>query len=136
MHSDTGVPVGVKALTVFFFLATGMALTALVTLLFPGGMLEPIWHVNPQAHERFIGLGGWAFALLSVLALVCAATGIGLWTRRMWGYNLAVGTLTLNLLGDLINGIFWGEAKAFVGVLIVATILAYLMLRRVRRSFR
>jgi hypothetical protein len=136
MNSQGSVPIGVKALSLFFFLATGIALASLISLLNPGNILEEMWIVNPRAHAQFVGMGTWAIVLLGILALVCSATGIGLWTRRLWGFKLAVGVLSVNLLGDLTNAIVEGEPRTLFGVPIVAGILVYLFLRHVRETFR
>jgi hypothetical protein len=133
---EMSVHIGVKALSLFFFVATGIALAALISLLSPGGNLEGIWIVNPRAHAQFVGMGRWAFVLLGTLVVVCLATGIGLWRRRVWGFNLAVGVLSVNLVGDLVNGIAGDEPRALLGVPIVGGILACLVLRRTRKTFR
>jgi hypothetical protein len=136
MTSHTRIPGGIKALSIFFFVASGIAFTALVSLLFPGGYLDPIWQINPRGHDVFITLGNWSFLLLGVLYAACLSAGIGLWQGRRWGYILAASVLTVNLIGDLVNAILGTEPRALAGVPIVAAILVYLMTRRVRTVFR
>lgn len=128
-------PGGVTALSLFFLAGAVISFVAGVSLLFPGSILEPIWRVNPRAHEAFAGLGGWAIVPLCAVCLACASAAIGLWQGAYWGYRLAFGILVVNLLGDVANVLLAGEYKAAIGVPIVIAILAFLRSSRTRAFF-
>jgi hypothetical protein len=91
-----------------------------------------MWQINPRAHENLTSLGPWAVILMLTVSLLCAAAALGLWWTSRWGYWLAVGLITINLIGDFINVLLGTEPRAIVGVPVAAAILAYLMSRKVR----
>jgi len=128
-------PVGITALSIFFLFGATMSFIAFVSLLFPGSILEPMWRLNPRAHEGFAAMGVWAIVLMCVVSVACASAAVGLWRGARWGYRLAIILLTINLLGDIVNVALGTEPRAVVGVPIVLALLAFLMSRRVRRFF-
>jgi hypothetical protein len=128
-------PLGIVALTALFLFGTVASFVSFVALLFPGSFLEPIWKLNPRAHEGFATMGRWAIVLMCVVCLACALTAVGLWRGARWGYWLAVSMLAVNLLGDVANVLLLKERKALIGVPIVVVILIYLASRRVRDFF-
>jgi hypothetical protein len=133
--SRTPRPVGITALSVFFAfgaLASGLAAVSLLT---PGGYLEPIWRLNPKGHAGLSALGSWAPVLLGVVSIACAAAAFGFISGRRWGYGLGIALLLLNLVGDLANVAFGVEPRALVGIPIVALLLWYLSSRTVRQYF-
>ena len=129
-------PLGITALGAFFVFGTLASGLSAVTLLFPNGPLEPMWRLNPRAHEAFSHMGLSAPLLLGAVCLACAAAAFGFFTGRRWGYWLGVALLLLNLTGDLINTVLGIEPRAVVGVPIVALILWYLSRQRVRAFFK
>ena len=134
-RESEGRPGGITALSVFFVVGAVISFTSCVALLFPGGLLEPMWRLNPRARQAFATMGAWAIVLMLTVCLACAASALGLWRGRRWGYRLAIGVLTANLLGDIAN-VLWGtEPRAAIGVPVVLAILAFLMSRRVRSFF-
>ena len=139
MSSNKSVPVsrpfGVTALSIFFFAATGITLVAAISLLFPNGLLEPIWKLNPRARIGLGAIGIWAPVLFFVVALACTTAAIGLWRGARWGYWIAIAILVINTLGDLANVISGNEPRAIIGLPIVVLILVYLFSRKVRRFF-
>ena len=86
-----------------------------------------MWRINPRAHENLTSLGLWAVLLLLTVSIFCAAASFGLWWTPRWGYRLAVGLITINLIGDVTNVLLGTEPRAIVGVPVAAAILAYLM---------
>lgn len=112
-----------------------MSFISAASLLFPGSFLEPVWWLNPRAHEAFTGIGAWAVVLMCAVSLACAASSWGLWRGARWGYRVAVILLTINLLGDLVNVLTGTERRALAGVPVVVVILLYLWSKRVRRFF-
>ncbi len=128
-------PRGITALSIFFALGAGISFASFVALLFPGGLLEPMWRLNPRARESFATMGVWALVLMAVVSIACASASVGLWRGRRWGYLLALALLTFSLLGDLANALLGIEPRAWIGVPIAALMLAYLGTRRVRAFF-
>ena len=121
----------ITALSIFFMMGAAISLTASISLLRPNSFLEPMWRLNPRAHENLSSLGLWAVALLGSVSLFCAAAAIGLWQQSRWGYRIAIGLMIINLVGDVTNVILGTEPRAIVGVPIAAGILIYLILKRV-----
>lgn len=128
-------PTGIVALTLLFLFGTVASLVSFVALAFPGSFLDPIWKLNPRAHEGFATMGRWAIVLMCLVCVACALTAVGLWRGAKWGYWLAVVMLVVNLLGDIANVLLGTERKALVGIPIVVVILIYLASRRVRGFF-
>ena len=129
-------PVGITLLSIFFSFGTLISFTVFISLLFPGSFLEPMWRLNPRAHEAFASVGAWAVVLMFAVCVSCALAALGLWRGARWGYRLALALLVINMLGDIANVILGTEPGAIAGVPIVIAILTYLMSRRVRRFFR
>ncbi len=128
-------PAGVTALGCFFVfgaLASGLSAVSLLT---PGGFLEPMWRLNPRGREAFGRMGPWAPLLLAAVGLACAFSALGFLTGRRWGYLLGIGLLLVNLAGDLLNAASGVEPRAVVGVPIVALLLWYLSSGSVKRFF-
>jgi hypothetical protein len=128
-------PAGVTALACLFALGTLASGLSAISLLTPGGALEPMWKLNPHARQSFAGIGGWAPPVLGVVCLACAASAYGFVAGRRWGYWLGVVGLLVNLTGDIVNAALGVEPRAIIGVPIVALILWYLVSRRVRGYF-
>jgi hypothetical protein len=129
-------PTGVTVLGIFFMIATAITLVASISLKFPGSLLEPIWRLNPRGRAGLEAIGVWAVILLFSVSAACAASAIGLWRGKKWGYIVAIVVLSINLLGDMVNVISGNEPRAAIGIPIVVAILGYLMSQRVRRFFR
>lgn len=128
-------PAGITALAFGAAVGAAIALVSAISLLFPGGFLEPMWRLNPRGREGFARIGGWAPLLLLLVAAGCAAASIGLGRGRRWGYRLAVFGLVVHLVGDAVNVLTGYEPRAIFGIPIVAGILYYLSTRRVREYF-
>jgi hypothetical protein len=131
----TGRPAGVTALACLFAFGTLASGLSMVSLLTPGGALEPIWKLNPHARLSFARLGGWAPLLLGVVCVACVASAYGFFAGKRWGYWLGFGGMLVNLAGDVINAALGIEPRAWVGVPVVALILWYLRSRQVRDYF-
>lgn len=126
----------VTALSVFLALGALIASLAALSLLIPGGFLEPMWQLNPRARPAFSVIGLWAPLLLGVVSAACAVAAVGLWRGRPWGRWLAVALLLINLVGDLVNSLVGIEPRAIVGVPIVLALLALLFTKRVGQFFQ
>jgi hypothetical protein len=125
----------VTGLSAFFALGVVISATCLIALLFPGGILEPMWRLNPRAREQFQVMGIWGPVLMAVVSSACAAASVGLWRGRRFGYLLGITLLTVSLLGDLANALFGLEPRAWVGVPVSAALLVLLTSRSSRAFF-
>ena len=128
-------PRAVAALSIFFAAGATISLIAGISLLLPNSFLEPIWRLNPRAHESLSRLGLWAVLMMSTVSMLCAAAAIGLWRGLRWGYWLAVGLILTNLLGNVINVVLGTEPRAIVGVPIATALLAYLIMSKKVQEF-
>jgi len=126
----------VTVLSLFFGGGALVSLVAAASLLVTGSPLEPMWRLNPVAREGFAGLGAWAAVLLGLVSLATGATSVGLWRLHRWGWALAVGLLTVNVLADAARALSGADPRAAVGVPIAGALVLYLLLPRVRRPFR
>lgn len=122
-------------MTGFFTFGAVISALAGIALLTPGGPLEPMWQLNPQAREGLRGLGRWALFLMGTVSLVCALAARGLWRCARWGHRLALAILTVNLLGDVANALFRDDPRTLLGLPIGAGLIAYLLSARVRARF-
>jgi len=128
-------PIGLVLLSSFFVFGSVMAFLALMGLLLPGGLLEPIWRLNPEAHTALRNLRMWGVLLMSAVAIACALAAIGLWIRAQWGLRLAVGILAVNLLSDVLTAVTRGDLRTLIGVPIGAAMIFYLLRLHARRQF-
>ena len=130
------VPAGLLALSIFFAGGAVVAATTCIALLMPGGVLEPIWRLNPPAHSAFLELGPWAIVLMAMVALMCGGAACGLWIRARWGHRLALSLLLVNLLGDVVNAVVRGDPRTLIGVPIAGLLILYLLSPGVRSGYR
>ncbi len=107
-----------------------------VSLLLPGSFLEPMWRLNPRAHQAFGSIGPAAIVLLACVSLACGATASGLWCGKLWGYRLSLVLLAVNLLGDIYNTVSGTEPRAVIGIPIVILILILITTAKTRAFFR
>jgi hypothetical protein len=125
-------PGGITALAIFFAAGALISLATFVSLMSPGGPLEPMWRLNPRAHESLGRGGAWSLVLMAAVSVGCGLAAFALWRGRPWGYWLAVTLLAIHLVGDVANVILGTEPRAIVGVPIVIALLAYLVRTRSR----
>jgi len=126
----------VGTILVIIFFASG-ALVCLVTVLalaFPGGFLESIWRLKPEARFEFLQIGrGLSIALMIIVGGACASSAIGLARNAEWGRRLAVAVLTINLIGDSLNALLRHDPRTLIGVPIGAFMIWYLLRRKQAR---
>jgi len=128
-------PRGITSLGCFFIFGTVASGLSLISILNPAGPLEPMWRLNPRAHEQFSHMGLWAALLLAPVCLACAASAYGFFKGRRWGYWLGISLLVLNAAGDLMNAALGIERRAVIGIPIVALLLWYLSSKRAKAFF-
>jgi hypothetical protein len=130
------LPLGLKLLVAFFWFGTAMCLLTVTLLCFPGGPLDGLWGVNPEARAGFQQIGRLSFPLMIIVGLVCASAAIGIAARAEWGRGLALGVLGANLLGDLGNAIARNDYRTLIGLPIGAALIVYLSSGKMRRVFQ
>jgi hypothetical protein len=128
-------PRGITALAAFFVFGTLASGLSMISLLSPGGPLEPMWRLNPRAHEGFAQMGHWAPVLMGTVCLACGATAYGLFRSRRWGHRMAVTLILVNFTGDLVNAALGIEPRAIFGLPIVVLLIAWLLSPGVRGYF-
>jgi hypothetical protein len=80
-------------------------------------------------------MGGWAVILMAVVCLSCALSALSLWNLWFWGYALAIGVLTVNLIGDTVSAIVRGDPITLIGLPISGALFWYLVRPNVRALF-
>ncbi len=128
--TPTSRPAGITALSLFFLFGAFMSGLAAVTLLFPGSVLEPLWRLNPRAHEGFAVMGLWAVAMMAAVSVACATAALGLRRRKRWGYWTALAILSINLAGDLTNAVVTHDWRTLIGLPIGGAMIVYLLTKR------
>ena len=93
-------PLGIKLFAAFFVFGAAMCSLTILMLLFPGGPLDSLWRLNPDAQVEFQQLGKLSILLMLIVGAACALAAIGLAYRKSWGIPLALLILTVNLVGD------------------------------------
>lgn len=121
-------------LVIFFAAGAVICLVTMFALAFPGGFLEPIWRLKPEARVEFQQIGSWSIALMGVVGAACGLAAIGLAKRAEWGRRLAIGILAVNLVGDTLNAIFRRDPITLIGLPIGGLLIWYLMRKGDRRE--
>jgi hypothetical protein len=124
------LPVGIKLLVIFFAAGALICSVVMLALAFPGGVLESIWRLRPEARTEFQKIGLWAVVLMAAVGAACGLSAFGLARRAEWGRRLAIGVLTVNLLGDTFNALFRGDLRTLIGLPIGGLMIWYLARRR------
>ena len=117
-------------MVVFFaFGATACAATV-AALLTPGGTLDIVWRLNPEAHLGFQKVGtALSVLLMFVVGIACARAAVGLARHKEWGRRLAIGILAVNLIGDCVGALVRHDPRTLIGLPIGGAMIAYLWKR-------
>jgi hypothetical protein len=102
----------------------------MLALAFPGGFLEPIWRLRPDARLEFQKIGSWSVALMAVVGAACGLAAIGLGKNAEWGRRLAIGILVVNLIGDSLNALLRHDLRTLIGIPIGGLMIWYLLRKR------
>ena len=113
-------------LVIFFAAGAVICLVTMLALAFPGGFLEPIWRLKPDAQVQFQQIGNWSVALMAVVCVACGLAIVGLAKGADWGRRLAIGILTINLIGDTLTAILRHNPITLIGVPIGGLMIWYL----------
>jgi hypothetical protein len=116
-------------LVVFFAAGALICLVTMLALAFPGGFLEPIWRLKPEARVEFQKIGSASVALMAVVGAACGFAAAGLARNVEWGRWLAIGVLTVNLAGDSLNALLRHDPRTLIGLPIGGLMILYLLKR-------
>jgi hypothetical protein len=123
--------VGRILLVIFFTAGALVCLLVVLTLAFPGGLLDSIWRFKPDARTQFQQIGsGASIALMTLVGAACGLAAIGLARKAEWGRRLAIGVLAVNLVGDSLNAWLRHDPKTLIGLPIAGLMIAYLLSKR------
>ena len=117
-------------LVIFFAAGALICLVTMLALAFPGGFLEPIWQLKPEARVEFQRMGSASLALMAVVGAACGLAAVGLARNAEWGRRLAIGVLAANLIGDSLNALLWHDAKTLIGLPIGGLMILYLVKKK------
>jgi hypothetical protein len=99
--SDVERPLPAGVLMIAGLFAVGvLASGASALALFPGGLMESIWRLNPQAHAALESLGRLGVFLMSAVCVTCATASNGLLRQALWGYCAGCEILTFIRMTD------------------------------------
>jgi len=119
-------------LVLFFAAGALICLVTIFALAFPGGFLESIWRLKPEARVQFQEIGrGTSIVLMTLVGTACGLSAIGLARHAQWGRWLAVAVLVINLVGDSLNALLRHDPKTLIGLPIGGLMIWYLS--RLRR---
>ena len=127
-------PIGILLLVLFFAAGAVICIVVMLALAFPGSFLENIWRLRPEVRDEFIEHGMWAIAVMAALGAACGLSAFGLARGAEWGRRIAIGVLTVNLVGDMFNAAFRGDMRTLIGLPIGGLMLWYLV--RSKDAFR
>ena len=122
-------PIGIVLLIIFFTAGAVICGVVMLALAFPGSFLESIWRLRPDARLEFQQFGDWSVVLMAAVGAGCGLAAFGLARGAEWGRQIAVGVLTVNLVGDTFNAVFRGDLRTLIGVPIGGVMIWYLMKR-------
>lgn len=121
---------GTTLLVVFFAAGALICFVTTLALAFPEGFLEPVWRLKPEARVEFQQIGNWSIALMAVVGAACGLAAIGLAKDVEWGRRLAIGILTVNLIGDTLNAILRHDPRTLIGLPIGGLMIWYLLKKK------
>jgi hypothetical protein len=128
-------PFGMRLLALFFAFGICMCALTIGLLLFPGGALDSLWRLNPEAHAAFQSMGRWSILLMEAVGVACAFAAIGLARNARRGRSLGILILVVNLVGDLTNAFVRYDLRTVIGVPIAGAMIFYLTRQDRPRAF-
>ena len=127
--------VGTALLVIFFAGGALICLLVVLALAFPGSSLDSIWRLKPETETQFRQMGGsTSIALMTLVGAACGLAAIGLARNAEWGRRLAIGVLTVNLIGDSLNAWLRHDLKTLIGLPIAGLMIVYLLRKKFRRN--
>jgi hypothetical protein len=117
---------GLKLLAVFFAFGACTCGLTIWLLFFPGGALDSLWRLNPEAHAAFQRIGGLSILLMAIVGAACALAAIGLARNAKWARWVGILILAVNLVVDLTNAFVRHDLRTLIGVPIAGAMIFYL----------
>jgi hypothetical protein len=117
----------VTLLVIFFAAGAVICFVTMLALAFPGGILEPIWRLKPDARLEFQRMGDTSVALMAIVGAACGLAAVGLARNAEWGRWLAIGVLAVNLIGDSLNALLRHDPRTLIGLPIGGLMILYLI---------
>ena len=134
MNNDRN-PIGVVLLVIFFAAGALICILVMLALAFPGSFLNSLWRLRPDARADLEEFGMWSIAIMATVGAACGLSALGLARGAEWGRHLAIGVLTVNLVGDTFNAVFRGDLRTLIGLPIGGLMIWYLMKRNPKAKF-
>ena len=130
-------PRAVRVVSIFLFVATGIAFILGASLLLPNPLIVRLWELNKPAEAAFRALGRVSGVPLLFLGIGTFAAGRGLLEGKKWAWWFAVVVFFINGIGDIVSFIVTGDwIRSASGVAISAAFLIVLGRKPVRRFAR
>jgi hypothetical protein len=101
----------------------------------PGTFLDALWALNPNGHAELVPFSKVAGPAFLILSAALAATAIGWFRRRHWGWLWGISIIAINATGDLVNLARGETLKGVTGVVIAGLLLTYITRSSVRNFF-
>lgn len=120
----------IKLFAAFFTFGAIMCALTIFLLLVPGTALDSLWKLNPDAHTAFQSIGKVAVLIMLAVGTACVLAAIGLWWNTVWGVQLALAILSVNIVGDLFNAVVRHDYRALIGLPIGGAMIFYLVRHR------
>ena len=76
---------------------------------------------------QFQQMGNWSIALMAAVGAACGLAAVGLAKNAAWGRRLAIGILSVNLIGDTANAILRHDFRTLIGLPIGGLMIWYLL---------
>jgi hypothetical protein len=124
------------AVGVFLLFGVCMAALAGTTLVWPGTPIDKVWALNRVAHAQLSAAGRLVGGLFLLLSATLLGASVGWFKRRLWGWRLAVGVISTQVVGDVVNLARGDWLRGGVGVMIAGALLLYLLRPDLRTKFR
>ena len=112
-----------------------MAAIAGFTLVWRGTALDTVWTLNKAAYRELLPAGRSVGCLFLLLSITLVAASVGWFKRRLWGWGLAVGVISTQVAGDLVNLVRGDLMRGGTGLTIAGALLFYLLRPHVRAAF-
>jgi hypothetical protein len=122
--------IGITLLVIFFGGGALICVVMMVALASPGGFLEPIWRLKPEARVEFQKMGDASVALMAVVGTACGLAAVGLAKNAEWGRRTAIGVLAVNIAGDLFNALLRHDWRTLIGLPIGGLMILYLVKKK------
>ena len=126
----------VYTFALFFLAATFVLVVTALALLWPGTVLDFIWHLYPGRRLQLLPYGSAIGPVFLVLSLITALASLGCWLRRKWGMWLALGIFVDNGLANIYQ-LFSGHfTEGAIGLVVMIALVYVLLQLSARGAFR